>query len=288
MSIPSWLRKILDRYQVPFDVHQHPPVFTASGLAQVEHVSGHRVAKTVTLSERGHPVSVVLPATERLDLARVQAVLGDEEIRLASEVEIAGWFKGCRPGAVPPLRLRSDQRILMDRSLARMGKILFAGGTLEHAVGVRFRDWYRAIRPGVGRFAVALNGKSRTKVMPTVLVVEDEPKTNQLYCRLLERQGLACRGAEGGKQALVLAREMRPSAMLLDLMLPDMSGFDVYEQFRRAGPVRRVPVIVVTALDDESSRQRCRQLGAEAYLTKPFMPETLMKTVQGALADAYR
>ena len=88
-----------------------------------------------------------------LDLVSVQAVVGTKDLRFASEGEIAGWFKGCQPGSVPPFRLRSDLQIVMDRSLARMGKILFAAGTPQDAISVRFSDWYRAVRPGVGRFS---------------------------------------------------------------------------------------------------------------------------------------
>src|SRR4051812_35911514 len=126
MAVRSWLRGLLNRYHVPYEAHHHPPAPTASALAQAEHVSGHRVVKTVWLHAAGRPVAVVLPASARLDLTRVRAVLGVEEARFATEEEIGGWFKGCEPGGVPPLRLRSDLHILMDRSLARFGKILFA------------------------------------------------------------------------------------------------------------------------------------------------------------------
>jgi DNA-binding response OmpR family regulator len=69
-------------------------------------------------------------------------------------------------------------------------------------------------------------------------------------------------------------------------MLPDMSGFDVFERLRRTGTLRRASVIVVTALDDEESRRRGRQLGCDAYLTKPFSAEALMAELHSALADA--
>src|SRR5262249_59113314 len=101
------------------------------------------------------------------------------------------------------------------------------GGGEEVAVGVLFADWYRAVRPGVGRFARPAHGLGDGSAVPTVLVVEDESDTNQLLCRLLEREGIVCRGVEEGSQALAVAQAMRPSAILLDLMLPGMSGFEV-------------------------------------------------------------
>jgi CheY-like chemotaxis protein/prolyl-tRNA editing enzyme YbaK/EbsC (Cys-tRNA(Pro) deacylase) len=286
MALPRWLKEILNHYGVPFEEHHHPPVYSASQLAQAEHVSGYRVAKTVFVSAAERPVAVVLPSCCRMDLARVQALLG-EDARLATEPEIGAWFKGCQPGTVPPLRLRPDMHLLMDRSLAHPGKMIIPAGTPEDAVAVPFRDWYRAVWPGVGCFAVPAKQDGNGRAVPSVLVVEDEAVTNDLLCRLLERQGLACRGVEEGKAALAAAAEMRPSAVLLDLMLPDMSGFDVYERMRRTGPVKRIPVIVVTALDDDESRRRSRQLGADAYLTKPFTAEALVAEVQDALADAH-
>jgi CheY-like chemotaxis protein/prolyl-tRNA editing enzyme YbaK/EbsC (Cys-tRNA(Pro) deacylase) len=285
MALPRWLSRILDHHRIPYEVHRHPPVFSASHLAHAEHVSGHRVAKTVFLNGGGRPLMVVLPACDRLDLGRVQAVLGRPDLRFASEAEIEGWFKGCQPGSVPPLRLRADQGILMDRALAHLGTMLFAAGSPEEAIAVRFRDWYRAVRPGIGRFCAAVNGHNGANAAPTVLVVEDEAETNELFCRLMEREGYTCQGVEEGNRALEVAAEVRPSAILLDLMLPDMSGFDVCERLRRNGPLKRIPVIVMTALDDEASRQRGRELGAEAYLTKPFAPSELVEELHEVLAD---
>jgi Ala-tRNA(Pro) deacylase len=285
MAMPRWLKQILIHYGVPYEEHHHPPAYSAQELAEAEHMSGWRVAKTVFLSDHGRPVGVVLPASARLDLPRVQSILGIPDVRLASEPEIASWFKGCPPGAVPPFRLRGDERILMDRSLAHLGSILFPAGTLEEAIVVRFRDWYRAVQPGVGRFALPAPGSNGAHGPPTVMVVEDEPTTNELLCRLLEQEGFACRGVEEGNRALALAPEVQPSAILLDLMLPDISGFELYEKLRRTGPLKRIPVIVVTALDDEACRRRGNQLGADAYLTKPFQPAALVAELQGALEE---
>jgi CheY-like chemotaxis protein len=286
MSVPLWLARIFDHCKVPYEVHRHVPVHSASHLAHAEHVSGRWVAKPVFLMADNRLVTVVLPANARVDLARVQEILGARELRFAAEAEIAGRFKGCQPGAVPPLRLRADQVLLMDRSLAHLHDITFAAGTNEDCVTMRFRDWYRMVRPGVGRFAQEVEANGHATKPPTVLVVEDESDTNDLLCRLLERIGYAPRGAEDGGRALLMARELRPSAILLDLMLPDMSGFEVYERLRRSGPIKPPPVVVVTALDDEAARQRGRQLGAEAYLVKPFTPEVLVRELQGIMADA--
>jgi CheY-like chemotaxis protein/prolyl-tRNA editing enzyme YbaK/EbsC (Cys-tRNA(Pro) deacylase) len=285
MAMGHWLKSILNHLCIPFEERHHQPAFSASQLAHVQHVSGHRVAKTVFLADGDSPVAIVLRAGDRVDLSRVRSVLGNDDIRFATESEIQDWFRGCEVGSVPPLPLRRDLRILMDRSLACFADILFPAGTAENAVTVSFRAWYRAVRPGVGRFAAVSNG-FHAKTRAPVLVVEDEADTNDLLCRLLQREGIDCRGAEHGKHALDLAAEAPPSAILLDLMLPDMNGLDVYEHLRRNGPIKRIPTIVVTALDDAESRRRSEELGADAYLTKPFLPERLLAEVEEVLADA--
>lgn len=287
MAPPLWLQQILHHYRVPYEIRQHGPVGSAQELAHAEHVSGHRVAKTVLLAWGRRPVAVVVPAATRIDLERVQEVLGGPMLRLATEGEMAGWFRGCPPGAVPPLPLRSDLRILMDRSLAHLGDILFPAGSPGEAILMRFRDWYRAVRPGVGRFAVPALGTKSDVRLPRVLVVEDEADTNELFCKFLEMAGFACYGVQEGRRAVALANEVQPEAILLDLMLPDISGYDAYQQLCSQGPLKRIPFIVVSALDDEASRQRGRQLGAEAYLTKPFHPDELATELRHVLADAH-
>ncbi len=286
MSVPRWFQRILEYHQVPYQEHVHPPVFSASHLAHVEHVTGRRVAKVVFLNARNHPIMVVLPAVARVELERVKAVLGESELRLATEGEIAGWFKGCEPGSIPPFRLRGDVRILMDRGLAHLGEIVLPAGAPDIAIAVRFRDWYRAVRPGLGRFAALATQRLETVIDAPVLVVEDEAETNQLLCELLQREGVVCQGVEEGGEALAAAVESRPAAILLDLMLPDMSGLEMVRRLRREGSLKRIPWIVLTALDDDASRQCVQELGADAYLTKPLQPQALVAEVRELLADA--
>jgi CheY-like chemotaxis protein/prolyl-tRNA editing enzyme YbaK/EbsC (Cys-tRNA(Pro) deacylase) len=286
MSVPRWFQHLLEYHNVPYHEHFHPPVYSASHLAHVEHTTGRRVAKVVFLNARNHPVMVVLPAVARLEVERVQSVLGEPQLRLATEAEIAGWFKGCEPGCVPPFRLRSDVRILLDRELAHLGEIVLPGGAPEVSISVRFRDWYRAVHPGIGHFTTGFAQSQNSAPKGPVLIVEDEADTNRLLCELLQREGLSCRGVEEGRKALEAAAQTRPAAILLDLMLPDMSGWELVQQLRRQGSLKRIPWIVLTALDDESSRQCVSELGADAYLTKPLEPQTLVAEVRELLADA--
>jgi CheY-like chemotaxis protein/prolyl-tRNA editing enzyme YbaK/EbsC (Cys-tRNA(Pro) deacylase) len=286
MSVPRWLRNLLEYHRIPYEVHAHPPVYSASHLAHVEHVTGRRVAKVVFVNVRNHPVMVVLPAVARLDLERVRSVLGEPELRLATEAEITDWFKGCEPGCVPPFRLRGDLRILLDRELAHLGQIVLPAGASDVSIAVRFRDWYRAVRPGVGHFASPHPHGWQPAPPAPILIVEDESQTNQLLCQLLQREGVACQGVAQGRQALDAARQTQPAALVVDLMLPDMSGLDMVQELRRQGSLKRIPWLVLTALDDEIIRQRVNELGAEGYLTKPLQPQALIDEVRGLLADA--
>src|SRR5205085_4902645 len=96
-------------YKVPYEAHHHPPVHSASHLAHAEHVAGRWVAKPVFLMAGRQLVTVVMPADARVDLGRVQDILGVRDLRFASEAEIAARFKGCQPGAVPPVRPRAGR-----------------------------------------------------------------------------------------------------------------------------------------------------------------------------------
>lgn len=281
MSLSKWLTDAFRYYGIGYQEHQHLPVWSASRLAHAEHVSGYQTIKPVFLNQQGRPVTVVVPSCCRVNVAATQCLLGGAPLRLATEEEISGWFKGCDAGAVPPVRMRSDQIMLMDRAVAHLGRILFAAGQPDVAVSMRFRDWWRMVRPGSGRFAAQADSNARRAPL---LVVEDESDMNQLLCQLLERDGFACRGVTEGEQALAEVADRRPSAVLLDLMLPDISGFEVFARMRRHS-LRTPPVIVVSALDDEVSRERCREMGADAYLSKPFSPQALMDEVAAAVAD---
>ena len=285
MSVPAWLASILHHYNVPFEVHHHPPVASASHLAHAEHVSGRWVAKPVFFLSGKQLITVVVPANARVNVGRVQEIVGKVDLHLASEADIAARFKGCAPGAVPPLRLRTDQVILMDRALAHFHDITFAAGTREDAISMRFRDWYRMVHPGVGHF-MEEQGNGQVHQPPTVLVVEDESGTNGLLCRVLERGGYTCQAAEDGSRAVALAREVKPAAIVLDIMLPGMSGFEVVQRLRQSGPLKPPPVVVVSGLDDDSARRRVEELGADAYLTKPFSADALLQEVHDAMDDA--
>src|SRR5947208_8118297 len=110
-----------------------------------------------------------------------------------------------------------------------------------------------------------------------ILVVEDNRDTSALLRDLLEAEGYAVESALTGEKALeVLAQNPDVDLLVLDLMLPGMSGYDVIEKLRADGDLASIPVLVLSALSSTSARIRGLRDGADDYMTKPFLPEELL------------
>ena len=116
-----------------------------------------------------------------------------------------------------------------------------------------------------------------------VLVVDDEPDIVALVAYHLARAGYQVATAATGVEALAQAGRERPALVVLDLMLPDRSGFEVLEQLRAAEDTRRVAVLMLTARGGEADRIRGLSLGADDYLAKPFSPQELVLRVGAIL-----
>lgn len=116
-----------------------------------------------------------------------------------------------------------------------------------------------------------------------ILVVDDEPDIVALVAYHLAKSGYRVSTASTGPDALAMARDERPALVVLDLMLPGMSGFDVLEQLRAAEATKHIPVLMLTARREEVDRIRGLTLGADDYLTKPFSPQELVLRVGAIL-----
>jgi two-component system alkaline phosphatase synthesis response regulator PhoP len=116
--------------------------------------------------------------------------------------------------------------------------------------------------------------------MATVLVVDDEPKIARLLRDYLERAGFGVSVAHDGREALMRVRTERPDLVILDLGLPAVDGLDVTRQLRRDGDI---PIIMLTARDDEVDRVAGLELGADDYVTKPFSPREVVARVRAVL-----
>ncbi|HUF67482.1 MAG TPA: response regulator transcription factor [Longimicrobiales bacterium] len=130
------------------------------------------------------------------------------------------------------------------------------------------------------------DNRKTSKAPARILVVEDERDISALVAYHLTKEGYRVRTAEGGQEAIELARAERPDLVVLDLMLPGFSGYDVLTELQKRPELSDVPVIVLTARRDEADRVKGLELGADDYVTKPFSPRELMLRVGAVLRRA--
>jgi class 3 adenylate cyclase len=117
----------------------------------------------------------------------------------------------------------------------------------------------------------------------SVLVVDDVEANRDLLCRRLQRQGYTVQVAEDGVKALELIRTEPFDLVLLDIMMPQMNGYQVLEELKADPNLRHIPAIMISAVDDIDSVVKCIKLGAEDYLPKPFNPVLLKARISACL-----
>ena len=118
---------------------------------------------------------------------------------------------------------------------------------------------------------------------PLIMVVEDEASLATMLRYNLEKQGFRVEEAADGQEALTRIAETRPDLVLLDWMLPTMSGIEVCRQIRRRANTRDLPIIMVTARVEDQDAVRALNTGADDYITKPFNIEALMARMRALL-----
>jgi DNA-binding response OmpR family regulator len=208
----------------------------------------------------------------------VTAIIGYSEM-LLEDAESDGW-----EAAAPDLEkihAASERFLTMIDDIVMFGAsegdaILPVGE--GHAATTLAAETLRSI-PAVG---VALIGHTLHPRHP-ILVVDDNAINREMLARRLERQGYSVAVAENGRQALEMARAEPYDLMLLDMMMPEMNGFQVLQIWMADPVLSDVPVIVVSALDEIESVARCVELGATDYLAKPFNPVLLRARVEACL-----
>lgn len=121
---------------------------------------------------------------------------------------------------------------------------------------------------------------------PLILVVEDEAPLVTMLRYNLEKQGFRVEEAADGQEALTRIAEVKPDLVLLDWMLPAMSGIEVCRQIRRKPGTRDLPVIMVTARAEDADAVRGLNTGADDYITKPFQMDTLLARIRALLRRA--
>ena len=118
---------------------------------------------------------------------------------------------------------------------------------------------------------------------PSVLVVEDEAPQREILVYNLEAEGYEVRQATSGAAALDMAREEAPDAILLDWMLPEVSGIEVCRRLKTAAETRAIPIIMISARSEEIDKVRGLETGADDYVAKPYSVIELMARIRTQL-----
>ncbi len=120
-----------------------------------------------------------------------------------------------------------------------------------------------------------------------LLVVDDNEMNRDMLSRRLQRQGHTVAVAENGRQALEMMQAQQFDLILLDMMMPEMNGYQVLEHLKKGETLRDIPVIMISAMDEIESVVRCIEMGAEDYLTKPFNPVLLRARIGACLEKKF-
>ncbi len=122
---------------------------------------------------------------------------------------------------------------------------------------------------------------------PLILIAEDEPALVDMIRYNLEQEGFAVCTALDGEEARLRVAEENPDLVLLDWMLPHISGLELCRQFRRAPETKHLPIIMLTARGEEEDRVRGLTSGVDDYVTKPFSPGELVARIRAVLRRAH-
>ena len=119
----------------------------------------------------------------------------------------------------------------------------------------------------------------------SVIIVEDEPETAEMFTEMMRLNGFQVHKSSGGRLAMSMIAHEKPSAVLLDMMMPDISGLEVLRFMKRDPNLAGIPVIIISARSQFSDIQEGLQAGARVYLTKPVAYPELISSVKDALEN---
>jgi len=198
--------------------------------------------------------------TDRIPVAEI--LTPDEQVRdaigrgaTASEIRASMQSAGCRLMRERALALVADGVTSMDE----INRVL-----AEQTVAVRNTEKRR------------------------VLITDDDRITRMLVKLLLEKEGYEVLEGENGRQAVEIARRERPDLMIIDLLMPEMDGYQAIERIRRDVSMATLPVMVLTAEDGPGIEHRVLEMGADDYMIKPFEPTVLLSRVRAAFRRMVR
>jgi CheY-like chemotaxis protein len=117
--------------------------------------------------------------------------------------------------------------------------------------------------------------------MAKILLIEDDPYVQRMYQRMFGHQNFELIFASNGNQGLELAQKRKPNIILLDILMPGLSGLEVLERLKAEGDTKDIPVFILSNLADETTIDTAKKLGAEEYIVKAdFSPEQVVEEVK--------
>jgi Ala-tRNA(Pro) deacylase len=147
------LKEFLDNQHVKYVTISHSTAYTAQEVAELAHIRGKELAKTVMVKVDGKMAMAVLPASYKVDLNLLKLASGAETVGLATEAEFQGLFPDCETGAMPPFGNLYGMGVFAEESLAKDEEIVFNAGSHRELFRLAYKDFERIVQPGVGRFA---------------------------------------------------------------------------------------------------------------------------------------
>lgn len=147
------LKTYLQGRGVKYESIDHLPAYTAPEVAEAAHVPGRDFAKTVIVRTAGHLAMVALPANRKIVLSDLRQMLGDPDLKLATEEEFAEQFPDCELGSMPPFGNLYGLPVYVAKSLAQELEIAFNAGTHREVIRMSFGDFAELVQPTVLDFA---------------------------------------------------------------------------------------------------------------------------------------
>jgi len=209
------------------------------------------------------PVVLVQTGDHRLAL-RVDSLLGNREIVVKS----LGPQISAVPGIVGATIL-GDGRVVL---ILDVGALIRLGASAMLA----------------GEIQTQLRGReeSASLTKPTIMVVDDSITMRKVAARLLERNNMSVLTAKDGVDAVALLQEQVPDAMLLDIEMPRMDGYELASHMRNDDRLKRIPIIMITSRTGDKHRQRAMEIGVQRYLGKPYQESELLENLQQILEES--
>jgi Ala-tRNA(Pro) deacylase len=153
------LRDFLDREKVKYVTISHSPAFTAREIAEVAHIPGKEMAKTVMVKIDGEMAMVVLPASMKVDFGRLLDATGAQVVELAREPEFKDLFPGCDLGAMPPFGNLFGLPTLVAEELTEDEEIAFNAGSLTEVIKLAYPDFERLVKPRLLPFRIGVGSE---------------------------------------------------------------------------------------------------------------------------------